>query len=416
LSVPEGNITIVRMYTEAHSPHPHYTFSQREGGTLSCAPSAVADAGNGAPLNGRPSADTVAGNGAPSADAVAGRGSAKPRGMTAMSIPLRQALVVGAYVLKQRLQGRKRFPLVLMLEPLFRCNLACAGCGKIQHPTPILRQNLSPEACFQAVEECGAPVVSIAGGEPLLHPQIDEIAAGLVARKKFVYLCTNALLLEKHLDKFTPSPYFTFSVHLDGLKERHDELVCRAGTFDVAIQAIKAAKGAGFRVTTNTTVFDGENAEALREFFDYASALGIDGMMVSPGYSYEKAPDQEHFLKRERTKELFRKVLAGKKWDFNHSPFFLDFLQGKRDYQCTPWGNPNYSVLGWQKPCYLMADGYAMTYEELMAETAWDQYGTGRDPRCADCMVHCGYEATAVTDAMSSPLKAAKSVWATFVP
>jgi len=332
-----------------------------------------------------------------------------------MSIPLRQALMVGAYVLKQRLQGCKRFPLVLMLEPLFRCNLACAGCGKIQHPTPILRQNLSPEVCFQAAEECGAPVVSIAGGEPLLHPQIDEIAAGLVARKKFVYLCTNALLLEKHVGKFTPSPYFTFSVHLDGLKERHDELVCREGTFDVAIQAIQAAKKAGFRVTTNTTVFEGENVEGLRAFFDYASALGIDGMMVSPGYSYEKAPDQEHFLKRERTKELFRKVFTGKKWDFNHSPFFLDFLQGKREYQCTPWGNPNYSVLGWQKPCYLMADGYTTTYKELMEETAWDQYGTGRDPRCADCMVHCGYEATAVTDAMSSPAKVAKSVWATFV-
>jgi len=332
-----------------------------------------------------------------------------------MSIPLRQALLVGAYVLKQRLQGRKRFPLVLMLEPLFRCNLACAGCGKIQHPTAILRKNLSPEDCFHAVEECGAPVVSIAGGEPLLHPQMDEIAAGLVARKKFIYLCTNALLLEKYLDKFTPSPYFTFSVHLDGLRERHDQMVCREGTFDIAIRAIKAAKHAGFRVTTNTTVFEGENAEELRAFFDYASGLGIDGMMVSPGYSYEKAPDQEHFLKRERTKTLFRKALAGKKWDFNHSPFFLDFLQGKREYQCTPWGNPNYSVLGWQKPCYLMADGYATTFKELMEETAWEKYGTGHDPRCADCMVHCGYEATAVTDAMSSPAKVAKSVWATFV-
>jgi len=332
-----------------------------------------------------------------------------------MSIPLRQALMVGAYVLKQRLQGRKRFPLVLMLEPLFRCNLACAGCGKIQHPTAILRQNLSPEDCFRAAEECGVPVVSIAGGEPLLHPQIDTIAAGLVARKKFVYLCTNALLLEKHLGRFTPSPYFTFSVHLDGLRQRHDELVCREGTFDIAIRAIKAAKAAGFRVTTNTTVFEGENAEELRAFFDYAAGLGIDGLMVSPGYSYAKAPDQEHFLQRERTKALFRKVFAGKQWDFNHSPFFLDFLQGKRDYQCTPWGNPNYSVLGWQKPCYLMADGYATTFQELMAETAWDKYGTGRDPRCADCMVHCGYEATAVVDAMSSPAKAAKSVWATFV-
>lgn len=332
-----------------------------------------------------------------------------------MSIPLRQALMVGAYVLKQRVQGRKRYPLVLMLEPLFRCNLACAGCGKIQHPSAILRQNLSPEDCFHAAAECGAPVVSIAGGEPLLHPQIDAIAAGLVARRKFVYLCTNALLLEKHLGRFTPSPYFTFSVHLDGLKQRHDELVCREGTFDIAIGAIKAAKAAGFRVTTNTTVFEGENAAELRAFFDYASTLGIDGLMVSPGYSYEKAPDQEHFLKRERTKALFRTVFAGKQWDFNHSPFFLDFLQGGREYQCTPWGNPNYSVLGWQKPCYLMADGYATTFAELMAETAWDKYGTGHDPRCADCMVHCGYEATAVMDAMSSPAKAAKSVWATFV-
>ncbi|MGE3536119.1 MAG: adenosyl-hopene transferase HpnH [Candidatus Tectimicrobiota bacterium] len=332
-----------------------------------------------------------------------------------MSIPVRQAVMVGAYVLKQRLQGRKHFPLVLMLEPLFRCNLACAGCGKIQHPTAILRQNLAPEDCFRAAEECGAPVVSIAGGEPLLHPQIDTIAAGLVARKKFVYLCTNALVLEKHLERFTPSPYFTFSVHLDGLRERHDTLVCREGTFDIAVQAMKAAKAAGFRVTTNTTVFEGEKPEELRAFFDYAAGLGVDGMMVSPGYSYEKAPDQEHFLKRERTKAFFRQVLSGKKWDFNHSPFFLDFLQGKREYQCTPWGNPNYSVLGWQKPCYLMADGYAATFEELMRETDWDKYGTGRDPRCADCMVHCGYEATAVTDAMSSPGNMARSVWATFM-
>jgi hopanoid biosynthesis associated radical SAM protein HpnH len=326
-----------------------------------------------------------------------------------MSIPLRQALAVGAYVLKQRLKSTKRFPLVLMLEPLFRCNLACAGCGKIQHPTAILRKHLSPEECFRAAEDCGAPVVSIAGGEPLLHPQIATIVDGLVERKKFVYLCTNALLLEKSLQKFTPSPYFSFSVHLDGLQARHDELVCREGTFDIAVGAIKAAKAAGFRVTTNTTVFEGESPEALRQFFDFVSTLHTDGMMVSPGYSYEKAPDQEHFLKRERTQELFRRVFAGKKWDLNHSLFFLEFLQGKREYQCTPWGNPNYSVLGWQKPCYLMADGYAETFEELMNTTAWDKYGTGRDPRCADCMVHCGYEATAVTDAMSSPAKALRS-------
>jgi hopanoid biosynthesis associated radical SAM protein HpnH len=299
-----------------------------------------------------------------------------------------------------------------MLEPLFRCNLACAGCGKIQHPAAILRKNLSPAECFRAAEECGAPVVSIAGGEPLLHPQIGEIAAGLVARKKFVYLCTNALLLEKSLPKFTPSLYLTFSIHLDGLRQRHDALVCRDGTFDIAVQALQAAKAAGFRVTTNTTVFEGENPEELRRFFDYVSTLGIDGMMVSPGYSYAKAPDQEHFLRRERTRELFRQVFAGKKWDLNHSPFFLDFLQGKREYQCTPWGNPNYSVLGWQKPCYLMADGYAETFQELLQETPWDKYGTGRDPRCADCMVHCGYEATAVMDTMRNPAKALKSALA----
>ncbi len=328
-----------------------------------------------------------------------------------MSIPLRQALTVGAYILKQRIKGRKQYPLVLMLEPLFRCNLACAGCGKIQHPTSVLRKDLSPEDCFRAAEDCAAPVVSIAGGEPLLHPQIDQIAAGLIAREKFVYLCTNALLLEKAISKFTPSPYFSFSVHLDGLRERHDDLVCRDGIFDTAIQAIESAKAVGFRVTTNTTVFEGESPEDLRRFFDFVSTLGTDGMMVSPGYSYEKAPDQENFLKRQRTKDLFREILQGRKWDLNHSPFFLDFLQGKREYQCTPWGNPNYSVLGWQKPCYLMADGYAGTYQELMEGTPWDKYGTGRDPRCADCMVHCGYEASAVMDTVSNPVKTLQSAF-----
>jgi len=331
-----------------------------------------------------------------------------------MSIPVRQAVRVGSYVLKQRLKGRKQYPLVLMLEPLFRCNLACAGCGKIQHPTAILRQNLSPTACFDAAEACGAPIVSIAGGEPLLHPQIDEIAGGLVAQKKFVYLCTNALRLEAALPQFTPSPYFTFSVHLDGLRDRHDELVCRDGTFDIAVNAIQAAKAAGFRVTTNTTVFEGDTPAELRTFFDFVSSLGTDGIMVSPGYSYAKAPDQDHFLPRERTQSLFRQVFSGKKWDLNHSKFFIDFLQGKRDYQCTPWGNPNFSVLGWQKPCYLMSDGYAETFAELMEETDWGKYGTGRDPRCADCMVHCGYEPTAVMDTVSNPFKMIESAISAF--
>ncbi|MGB5769257.1 MAG: adenosyl-hopene transferase HpnH, partial [Crocosphaera sp.] len=268
-----------------------------------------------------------------------------------MAVQLQQALKVGTYIVSQRLKGRQRFPLVLMLEPLFRCNLACSGCGKIQHPTDILARNLTPEECFKAVEECGVPVVSIPGGEPLLHPQIDEIVKGLVERKKFVYLCTNAILLEKSLHKFEPSPYFCFSVHLDGLKEHHDKCVDRKGVFDKAIAGIKAAKAKGFRVTTNTTVFEGTDPKEMQEFFDFLETLGTDGMMISPGYSYEWAPDQDHFLKREETKALFREILmpwklGKKKWNFNHNPLFLDFLLGDKDYECTPWGSPSYSVLG----------------------------------------------------------------------
>ncbi len=323
-----------------------------------------------------------------------------------MSIPLQQALAVGKYLVTQRLMGRKRFPLVLMLEPLFRCNLACSGCGKIQHPTDILKQNLTPEQCFTAAEECGAPVVSIPGGEPLLHPQIEEIVKGLIDRKKFIYLCTNGLLLEKSLDKFEPSPYFTFMVHLDGLREHHDECVDRKGVFDKAIKAIRAAQEKGFRVTTNTTVFEGANPQEMHQFFDFLTELGIDGMTISPGYSYEWAPDQDHFLQREQTKALFREILApfkaGKKdWQFNHNPLFLDFLLGEKDYECTPWGSPSYSVLGWQKPCYLLNEGYYSSFQELLDNTDWENYGSkSGNPKCADCMVHCGYEPTAAVDAM----------------
>ncbi|MEL7315698.1 MAG: adenosyl-hopene transferase HpnH [Cyanobacteria bacterium J06559_3] len=323
-----------------------------------------------------------------------------------MGIHLQQALSVGQYLLTQRLKGRKKYPLVLMLEPLFRCNLACSGCGKIQHPTEILRQQLSPEECFAAVEECGAPVVSIPGGEPLLHPQIDEIVQGLVDRKKFVYLCTNGLLLEKSLHKFTPSPYLSFSVHLDGMQALHDQCVDRQGVFDIAVSAMRAAKARGFRVTTNTTVFDGTKPEEIQNLFDYLTTLGVDGMMVSPGYSYEWAPDQDHFLQREQTKALFREILAPlragqKAWDFNHNPLFLDFLIGEKDYDCTPWGSPSYSVLGWQKPCYLLNEGYYKTFQELLDNTDWEQYGTkSGNPKCANCMVHCGYEPTAAVDAM----------------
>jgi len=323
-----------------------------------------------------------------------------------MAVQLQQALGVTQYILSQRLSGRKKFPLVLMLEPLFRCNLACSGCGKIQHPTEILKQNLTPEQCFKAVEDCGAPVVSIPGGEPLLHPQMDEIVKGLVARKKFVYLCTNGILLEKSLSKFTPSPYLTFSVHLDGLRDLHDQCVDRKGVFDTAIKAIKAAKAQGFRVTTNTTVFAGTDPQQIQDLFDFLETLNLDGMMVSPGYSYEWAPDQEHFLKREQTKALFREILApwktGKKrWNFNHNPLFLDFLMGEKDYDCTPWGSPSYSVLGWQKPCYLLNEGHYQTYKELIENTQWENYGKkSGNPECADCMVHCGYEPTAATEAM----------------
>ena len=332
-----------------------------------------------------------------------------------MAIQLKQALDIGKYLVTQRLKGRKHFPLILMLEPLFRCNLACPGCGKIQHPSEILRQNLTPEQCFAAVEECGAPVVSIPGGEPLMHPQIAEIVRGLIDRKKYVYLCTNGLLLEKSLDKFKPSPYFAFTVHLDGLQEHHDQCVDRKGVFNTAVKAIRAAKAKGFRVTTNTTVFEGTNPEEMQEFFDYVKVLGTDGMAISPGYSYERAPDQDHFLKREQTHQLFRTLLAPlkageKNWDFNNSPLFLDFLTGEKDYECTPWGSPSYSVLGWQKPCYLLSEGYYKSFKELVEKTDWSQYGRASgNANCADCMVHCGYEPTAALDAMQ-PANIARSL------
>jgi hopanoid biosynthesis associated radical SAM protein HpnH len=332
-----------------------------------------------------------------------------------MAIHWLQALEVGKYLVTQRMLGRKRFALTLMLEPLFRCNLACAGCGKIQHPVDVLKRYLTPEECFRAAEECGAPVVAIPGGEPLLHPQIDEIVAGLVARRKFVYLCTNGILLEKSLHKFRPSPYFSFSVHLDGMRELHDKCVNRQGVFDMAISAIKAAKKAGFRVTTNTTVFAGTKPEQIQELFDFLTELGVDGMMVSPGYSYEWAPDQEHFLQREQTRALFREIMApyrrGKtKWNFNHNPLFLDFLVGEKEYECTPWGMPSYSVLGWQRPCYLLNEGHCQSYQELLETTAWEKYGRASgNPKCRDCMVHCGYEPTAAMDAME-PGNAARSL------
>jgi hopanoid biosynthesis associated radical SAM protein HpnH len=323
-----------------------------------------------------------------------------------MPIPMKQNMKIGAHLLRQRLKGRKYYPFIVEIEPLFACNLSCPGCGKIQHPTDILRKRLSVEDVVNAVEESDAPMVSIAGGEPLLHPQIAEMVEALVKRKVYVYLCTNAVLLHRRLDKFTPSEYFSFVVHMDGMRERHDEAVAREGVFDTAVEAILEAKRRGFRVTTNSTFFNTDSPKTVRELLDFLNdELEVDAMMISPAYAYVKAPDQEHFLGVEQTRQLFREAFSGgkrKKWRLNHSPLFLDFLEGKRDFQCTAWGIPSYSVLGWQRPCYLMSDGYVSSYKELVETTDWSKYGRGKDPRCANCMAHCGYEPSAVIASMGS--------------
>ena len=329
-----------------------------------------------------------------------------------MGIPLRQAATVGAYVLKQHLAGKKRYPLVMMLEPLFRCNLACAGCGKIDYPDEILNQRLSYDDCMAAIDECGVPMVSIAGGEPLLHREMPQIVEGFIARKKYVILCTNALLLAKKIDQYKPSPFLSWSIHLDGDKAMHDASVCQGGVYDKAVEAIKLAQSKGFRVQINCTLFDGADPERVAGFLDNMKALGIDGVTISPGYSYERAPDQEHFLNRAKTKTLFREIFkrgkGGKAWSFTQSSLFLDFLAGNQTYACTPWSMPARTVFGWQKPCYLVGEGYVKTFKELIDGTDWDRYGVGNYEKCANCMVHCGFEGTAVVDSFKNPLKLAK--------
>lgn len=329
-----------------------------------------------------------------------------------MPISLHQQARVGAYVLKQSLMGRKRYPLVLFLEPLFRCNLACPGCGKIDYPAPILNKRLSVQECFDAVDECGAPVVAIPGGEPLIHKDIGEIVAGIVARKKFVSLCTNALLLEKKLHLFKPSPFLFFSVHLDGLEQEHDRAVDQKGTFKIAVQAIKAAQAAGFQVSVNATIFDNMSAKQVADYLDYSTDLGVN-ISISPGYAYERAEDQTHFLSRQKTKQLFRDVFRigkerGREWSLSHSTLFLNFLAGNEEYSCTPWGSPTRNVFGWQRPCYLLGEGYVSSFKELMETTDWDSYGTGKYEKCANCMAHCGYEPSAAMDAIKNPLKLLK--------
>ena len=323
-----------------------------------------------------------------------------------MPIPLRQNIRIGAHLVRHRLKKTKYYPFIVEIEPLFACNLACPGCGKIQHPTEVLRQRLSVEDVLEAVSESGTPMVSIAGGEPLLHPDIERMVRELVRRKVYVYLCTNAVLLSRRLDRFSPSHYFSWVVHLDGTRERHDAAVDRAGVFDTAVAAIREAKAKGFRVTTNSTFFNTDSPKTVRDVLDFLNDdLGVDAMMISPAYAYEKAPDQEHFLGVEQTRQLFKEAFADKrrkKWRLNHSPLFLDFLEGKVDFQCTAWGIPSYSVFGWQRPCYLMADGYAASYRELVETTDWGAYGRGRDPRCANCMAHCGYEPSAVIASLGS--------------
>ncbi|MGF1670024.1 MAG: adenosyl-hopene transferase HpnH [Balneolaceae bacterium] len=332
-----------------------------------------------------------------------------------MAVPLRQQIKVASYIMKQKLKGNDKYPLVLMLEPLFQCNLACSGCGKIAYPDEILRKRMSVEDALSAVDECDAPIVSIPGGEPLIHKEINQIVEGIIARKKYVYLCTNAVLMQKKLDSFTPSHYLTFSVHLDGLRERHDKSVEKEGVFDKAVAAIKDAQGRGFRVTVNCTLFDGEDPQEVADYFDYASnELGIEGITVSPGYNYEFAPKKDVFLGKKKSKDLFRGIFSegkkrGSKWKLNQSSLFLDFLAGNQTYQCTPWSNPTYNIFGWQRPCYLLVnEGYAQSYQELLEETDWDHYGAGRNPKCDNCMAHCGYEGTAVEDAFKNPLKALK--------
>jgi hopanoid biosynthesis associated radical SAM protein HpnH len=321
--------------------------------------------------------------------------------------PIELSVRLAWYILKNRLRGRQRFPLVTMLEPLEMCNLACVGCGRIREYKPVLDRMMPVEVALNAVRESGAPIVSIAGGEPTIHPQIDQIINQLVAEKYFVYCCTNALVLERMLKKIPPSKYFCWVIHMDGMEEKHDESVARKGVFKKAIQGIELAVSQGYRVCTNTTVFRNSDVADLHEMFHYVSTLGVEGSMISPGYDFKDAPDQDLFLTRQESRAIFKDLLNPAKTQgmrFYNNPLYLNFLRGSREYQCTAWSNPTYTVLGWRKPCYPLADEHVDNVNQLYDRKLWEEhYGVGRDPRCANCMMHCGFESATIFQAVSTP-------------
>ncbi len=320
--------------------------------------------------------------------------------------PMELSFRLAAYMLKNKLTRRKRYPLVTMLEPLEMCNLACIGCGRIHEYKPVMDKMMPVEEAVAAVEASGAPIVSIAGGEPTIHPKIDQIINELVRRKYFVYCCTNGILLERVLKKVPPSKYLSWVVHMDGMEERHDEAVAREGVYKKAKKAIETALEGGYRVCTNTTIFRGCDVEDLHTLFRTMTDMGVEGCMVSPGYDYIDAPDHDLFLTREESKKEFDKILderSTKGMRLYNNPLYLDFLRGRREYQCTAYSNPTYTVMGWRKPCYPLADEHVTDVNELFDESLWDKYGVGKDPRCSGCMMHCGFESATVFQAISSP-------------
>lgn len=319
--------------------------------------------------------------------------------------PIELDLRMAAYLLKQKMKGNKKFPLTMILEPLEACNLSCEGCGRILEYVPVIDQYMTVEAALRAVDDCEAPVVSIAGGEPLMHPRIGDIVAGIIQRKKFVYLCSNALLMKRAMKQIPPSKHFAFVVHLDGLEETHDISVARKGVYKVAIEMIRTAIEKRYRVLTNTTLFKGTRPEEFHQLFTMLTDMGVEGLMVTPAFDYKEVADKDIFMQREQARAFFQEIFAGANGArFYNNPLYLDFLLGKREYQCSPWTTPTYTVMGWRKPCYLLStEGHADTFQELIADTNWDRWGFGRDSRCNNCMMHCGYEGSAIIEAMEKP-------------